>query len=93
MNDPLLLAERRLGLLRSVGGCSLKRLSRYAGRPPDVDGRCIVIAMLISGLNAITTSIVSHVDVDDSARTGLCRRMNCLVILLVWDMMNFVEHS
>ena len=46
----LLLAERRLGLdVRAGtggGGSSLNRLSRYAGRVPDVDGRGSTIAIV-----------------------------------------------
>ena len=49
-NELLLLAERRLGLdVRAGtggGGSSLNRLSRYAGRVPDVDGRGSTIAIV-----------------------------------------------
>ena len=43
----LLFSERRLGLFGNGGGCSLKRLSRYAGLLPEVEGRGNTIAILI----------------------------------------------
>ena len=47
--DVLLVAERRLGLEGNdgTGGASLKRLSRYAGLLPHVEGRGSTIAIVI----------------------------------------------
>lgn len=46
LNDMLLLAERRLGVFGNGGDWSRKRLSRYAGLFPAVDGRTIAAAIL-----------------------------------------------
>jgi hypothetical protein len=43
----LLFAERRLGVFGNGGGCSRKRLSRYAGLFPEVEGRAIANVILI----------------------------------------------
>lgn len=51
----VLFVDRKLGLFGSSGGLSLKRLSRYAGLLPAMEGcgKAIVILKIISQLKRL----------------------------------------
>lgn len=70
-NELLLLAERRLGLdVRAGtggGGSSLNRLSRYAGRLPDVEGRASAMAIVYERC-VVSSSFVQTMSSQDMPR-------------------------